>query len=378
MWSCINLPVEEQCKLLGRGERSIIKRLKSLKDVNSNSYKRLFTTNTQDPQITQANPKTRLARASEILQRIKFDYYLASEDYSVIIMDRTEGSVQVPFDAENDSISGSERQFVFAIPEHRIEQILFRRRVVWNKAKRIDLFGDIATVQNTYDLWLEETEKKDREKKELASHFKGFDELLETTENLDVRDLVNIYDKYIDDIYEDNENSDDDNSNSNSNDLFKRLITLTFEDDPELQNRLLTSFDEEPQSTKSHASIPSAKQIQQKILPELNEDDIEESFVKGGGAGGQKINKTASKVVLIHRPTKITVATQKTRSLQQNRKIARKMLAEQVDVHLNGEKSKLAMKGSAKSNKKSKAKAKARRNREKKSREKENENEEEF
>lgn len=69
--------------------------------------------------------------------------------------------------------------------------------------------------------------------------------------------------------------------------------------------------------------------------------DIEESFVRGGGAGGQKINKTSSKVVLTHHPTGVTVATQQTRSLAQNRKIARKLLAEQVDLHLNGEESKV-------------------------------------
>ncbi len=35
----------------------------------------------------------------------------------------------------------------------------------------------------------------------------------------------------------------------------------------------------------------------------LLESDLEERFIKGGGAGGQKINKTASAVQLVHLPT---------------------------------------------------------------------------
>jgi protein subunit release factor B len=38
----------------------------------------------------------------------------------------------------------------------------------------------------------------------------------------------------------------------------------------------------------------------------IDENDIEEKFVKGGGKGGQKINKTNSKVQLLHIPTGLT------------------------------------------------------------------------
>lgn len=40
---------------------------------------------------------------------------------------------------------------------------------------------------------------------------------------------------------------------------------------------------------------------------EVREEDLEEQFVKGGGNGGQKINKTSNCVVLKHLPTGITV-----------------------------------------------------------------------
>lgn len=38
-------------------------------------------------------------------------------------------------------------------------------------------------------------------------------------------------------------------------------------------------------------------------IPDITDVDIEESFVKGSGPGGQKINKTSSCVVLKHKPT---------------------------------------------------------------------------
>jgi protein subunit release factor B len=88
----------------------------------------------------------------------------------------------------------------------------------------------------------------------------------------------------------------------------------------------------------------------------MNEDDLIETFVRGSGAGGQKINKTASKVLLIHGPTQIRVECQDTRSLQQNRKIARKRLKLKLDEYWNGSQSKNQKKISIKVSKKQKQK----------------------
>ena len=65
-------------------------------------------------------------------------------------------------------------------------------------------------------------------------------------------------------------------------------------------------------------------------VPVLREEDIEEHFVRGSGPGGQSINKTENNVQLLHKPTGIRVNCQETRSLAQNRKIARKILLERV------------------------------------------------
>jgi protein subunit release factor B len=51
-------------------------------------------------------------------------------------------------------------------------------------------------------------------------------------------------------------------------------------------------------------------------------DDIEESFVRGSGPGGQKINKTSSTVCLRHRPTGLEVRCQRERSQAANRELA--------------------------------------------------------
>jgi protein subunit release factor B len=51
-------------------------------------------------------------------------------------------------------------------------------------------------------------------------------------------------------------------------------------------------------------------------------DDVDETFVRGSGPGGQKINKTSSTVCLRHRPTGLEVRCQRERSQAANRELA--------------------------------------------------------
>ena len=60
------------------------------------------------------------------------------------------------------------------------------------------------------------------------------------------------------------------------------------------------------------------------------EEDLEESFILGGGPGGQKTNKTSSVVRLAHEPSGLDVRCGETRSRETNRWLARRMLAELV------------------------------------------------
>lgn len=65
--------------------------------------------------------------------------------------------------------------------------------------------------------------------------------------------------------------------------------------------------------------------------------DLEEQYVRGHGPGGQATNKTANAVVLKHKPTGLIVKCHETRSLLQNKKIARDKMLTKLDNKLNGE-----------------------------------------
>ena len=77
-----------------------------------------------------------------------------------------------------------------------------------------------------------------------------------------------------------------------------------------------------------------------RILPE----DIEEHFTKGGGPGGQKVNKTSSCVELTHTPTRITVRVQRYREQSANRLSAYKSLIMKIEEKLKGAQSERAKK----------------------------------
>jgi peptide chain release factor len=127
--------------------------------------------------------------------------------------------------------------------------------------------------------------------------------------------------------------------------------------------------------------------------PPVSEDEFTESYLKGSGPGGQKIvsqshevtglvllpvwaietnvkcrslreveqNKTSSAVQLKHIPTGLVLKVQTTRSRSQNRKIARQMLAEKLEVLEKGKHSRVAIVGEAKQKKKSSAVKKSKR-----------------
>ena len=65
--------------------------------------------------------------------------------------------------------------------------------------------------------------------------------------------------------------------------------------------------------------------------------DVVEKLVRGGGPGGQSVATTSNNVQLTHLPTGVAVKCHQTRSLEQNRKLARIKLVEALDNHLNGE-----------------------------------------
>lgn len=69
----------------------------------------------------------------------------------------------------------------------------------------------------------------------------------------------------------------------------------------------------------------------------IDPSDLLEKFVRGSGAGGQKINKTSNCVFLKHLPTGIAIKCQMERSREMNRFLARRELCDQFDAIANGQ-----------------------------------------
>ncbi len=68
----------------------------------------------------------------------------------------------------------------------------------------------------------------------------------------------------------------------------------------------------------------------------VSEKDLEETFIRSSGPGGQKVNKTSTCVFLRHIPTGLTVKCQRERSQALNRFLARRILLDRVERRQKG------------------------------------------
>jgi protein subunit release factor B len=85
----------------------------------------------------------------------------------------------------------------------------------------------------------------------------------------------------------------------------------------------MTAFPVNPEKTEQLAQRMAALGVR--------ESDIEETFVRSGGHGGQNVNKSATCVMLVHRPTRLQVKCQTTRQQGLNRFIARRLLLDKIE-----------------------------------------------
>ena len=90
--------------------------------------------------------------------------------------------------------------------------------------------------------------------------------------------------------------------------------------------------------------VSAEKELELELLMQrlgLREADLEEKFIKGGGPGGQKINKTSSCVYIKHAPSGLEVKCQSGRSQAMNRFLARRELCRKFEALLFGKQSAL-------------------------------------
>jgi protein subunit release factor B/uncharacterized protein (UPF0248 family) len=387
--------------MLGRGMHGVEARMKKITNVDSAAYRRLFAGDNNDDSEDSASNK--LTPVKEVLRRIQWDPSLDSSSFSIIHYDRVEDTLcETPFEAENESISGKERKFVFALPEHRIEAVKYLDRVVWDKETRLDVvFGSmngrgetIDKVIEHYDDWKREKEEKKQrnqlrqveilkemrtilEEKRVATLKEMSSNLIRSEwDNEGVKDYVKRVVILYFDAQKDREDDESDIDNALDEEkevafdiiyflnLFSDLVAL-LPDEP-LRGEVLMEVQSVINRSQDTGDNSSDKTQQPIALPELKEDEIEEKFVKGSGAGGQKVNKTSNRVILVHTPTGLRVECQDTRSLQQNRKIARKRLRLKLDAFINGESSREGQKATKAVTKKAKNKARSKRRRQQK------------
>ena len=90
-------------------------------------------------------------------------------------------------------------------------------------------------------------------------------------------------------------------------------------------------------------------ELKTKTLKKIDElgikpEDIEEQFIRGGGHGGQKINKTSSTVRLKHLPTGIEIRCQEHREQSKNRMSAYRLLIDKIENLIKSKESEKAKK----------------------------------
>lgn len=83
----------------------------------------------------------------------------------------------------------------------------------------------------------------------------------------------------------------------------------------------------------SPTKIESLRKRIEQLHIQLN--DIEETFTKGSGKGGQKINKTSSTVCLKYAPLNLIVKMSKDRSQSLNRFLALRELVDQIEMKIS-------------------------------------------
>jgi len=97
----------------------------------------------------------------------------------------------------------------------------------------------------------------------------------------------------------------------------------------------ISPFDSNARRHTSFASVTVYPVIDDTIEVDINMSDVDISFARSSGAGGQHVNRTESAVRLVHRPSGIVIFAQEQRSQHQNKDIAfRRLKARLYEMEL--------------------------------------------
>ena len=91
-----------------------------------------------------------------------------------------------------------------------------------------------------------------------------------------------------------------------------------------------------PSAVRSKTMSPESSPKRMRNL-EISETDLEESFARSSGPGGQNVNKVSTAVTLRYLPTGISVTVQDSRSQVVNRKLARERLLDAIESARDGQ-----------------------------------------